>query len=88
MEFDLSWVDIVEQHKFLKKRYLTFKAMLEVDGVNWDRKYNHVYALAEQWIEMVKVNDFVKAFYHKGDTMHDKLESLFGFDHDLSNAII
>ncbi|KAL8512833.1 hypothetical protein ACS0TY_019097 [Phlomoides rotata] len=88
MQFNLSWTDIVEQHQMLKKRYLTFKAMLEVDGVDWDRNYNHVYALAEKWIGMVKANDFVKAFYHKGDVMYDKLESLFGYEIHLSNAII
>ncbi|KAL8508637.1 hypothetical protein ACS0TY_019037 [Phlomoides rotata] len=72
----------------LKKRYLTFKAVQEIEGVWWDRKINHVYALSPLWIDMIKNNSFVKAFYHKGDVSFDKLMALFSSPHDLSNEII
>lgn len=52
---DFTWDDVIDQHKMLKKRYLTFKAMLEVDGVEWDRVINHVYALSSVWIELIKI---------------------------------
>ncbi|KAL8532590.1 hypothetical protein ACS0TY_008975 [Phlomoides rotata] len=88
LDKDFSWDDALAQRNMLKKRYLTFKAVQEIEGVWWDRKINHVYALSPLWIDMIKNNSFVKAFYHKGDVSFDKLTSLFSSSHDLSNEII
>ncbi|KAL8495925.1 hypothetical protein ACS0TY_019879 [Phlomoides rotata] len=62
---DFSWDDVLSQRNMLKKRYLTFKAMLELHGVTWDRELNHVFAMSSLWIQMTKANDFAKVFYHK-----------------------
>lgn len=53
MEKEYTWDDVLALRSMLKKRYQTFKVMLDMDGVWWDRRVNHVYAPA--WEEIFKV---------------------------------
>lgn len=58
MEEEYAWDDVLTLRNILKKRYQTFKIVLEIDGVWWDRRVNHVYA--PNWGDIFKALIFLK----------------------------
>ncbi|KAL8555287.1 hypothetical protein ACS0TY_003192 [Phlomoides rotata] len=83
-----STEDVTKQLRKLKERYETFKTVIDLDGVMWNRKINHVYATGLEWITIIKCNPLAKAFFHKRDKEYVNLESLFGGQEFNWNGVI
>ncbi|KAL3648624.1 hypothetical protein CASFOL_005027 [Castilleja foliolosa] len=45
----LTYKEVSERVKFLKRRYNFFKRIVETPGVIWDREQRIVHATKEQW---------------------------------------
>lgn len=55
MDKTFTWTDVLSLVKLMKKRYETFKHVLETTDVHGDRCYNHVHASPKSWDSFFKV---------------------------------
>lgn len=70
MDKEFSLDEVVQLVDLLKKRYPTFKYVLDKKDVNWGRRYNHVYASLEVWDELFFLCTIILRIFIYGKYLH------------------
>ncbi|KAL1544403.1 hypothetical protein AAHA92_21260 [Salvia divinorum] len=75
--YTFEWSDLYDRLHFLEKRYKTFKVLVQMDGTYWEVHANTIIVDEREWVEMMKRNPLVGAYYHHDDPAHHELAELF-----------
>ncbi|KAG6423821.1 hypothetical protein SASPL_114224 [Salvia splendens] len=70
--------DIIERITFLWKRYDTFSFVINFDGTVWLSAEEYVKAKDVIWEQMIRVNEFVIAYYLQDETEYGNLSRILG----------
>ncbi|KAL3646126.1 hypothetical protein CASFOL_011306 [Castilleja foliolosa] len=69
----LTYKEVSQRVKFLKRRYNFFKRIVESPGVIWDREQRTVHATKEQWsIFASEYDDLAEAYEVGEEPLFDK----------------
>ncbi|KAL0409556.1 UNVERIFIED_CONTAM: hypothetical protein Sradi_1890000 [Sesamum radiatum] len=71
-EFYLNRLEVV------RRRYNTFRRILDEPGFTWHEDTNRVLASKDAWKNLIRVVPFAKAYRYRGEPMWERLVSIFG----------